>query len=93
MKAHSLQAYSLGLGEQFEEIKKRYKEANMLLGDITKVTPSSKTVGDLAQFMVQNKLSPQMVVDRADELAFPGSVLEYFMVSDFNPVSSSWRAG
>ena len=42
------------------------------------VTPSSKTVGDLAQFMVQNKLTPRAVEERADELSFPASVIEYF---------------
>jgi pyruvate carboxylase len=71
------QAYSLGLGNQFEAIKKAYREANLILGDIIKVTPSSKTVGDLAQFMVQNKLSGQDVLDRADELSFPKSVVEF----------------
>jgi len=71
------QAFSLGLGDQFEEIKKAYREANFLLGDIVKVTPSSKTVGDLAQFMVQNKLSAADVQARAEELSFPKSVVEY----------------
>jgi len=41
------------------------------------VTPSSKVVGDLAQFMVQNKLTREMVEDRAEELSFPQSVLEF----------------
>ncbi|XP_014676191.1 PREDICTED: pyruvate carboxylase, mitochondrial-like [Priapulus caudatus] len=72
------QAFSLGLGEQFEEVKKAYIDANHLLGDVIKVTPSSKIVGDLAQFMVQNKLSKQDVEDRADELSFPVSVIEFF---------------
>ncbi|XP_060530166.1 pyruvate carboxylase, mitochondrial isoform X2 [Cylas formicarius] len=71
------QAYSLGLGDFFEDVKKAYAEANILLGDIIKVTPSSKVVGDLAQFMVQNKLSPQDVLDRAEELSFPKSVVEF----------------
>jgi pyruvate carboxylase len=71
------QAFSLGLADQFEEVKKAYKEANMLLGDIIKVTPSSKIVGDLAQFMVQNKLTAEMVEDRAEDLSFPSSVIEY----------------
>jgi len=71
------QAYSLGLGDQFEEVKKAYREANFLLGDIIKVTPSSKTVGDLAQFMVQNKLSAADVTAKAEELSFPKSVVEY----------------
>uniref|UniRef100_A0AAR5NXW8 Pyruvate carboxylase n=1 Tax=Dendroctonus ponderosae TaxID=77166 RepID=A0AAR5NXW8_DENPD len=71
------QAYSLGLGDFFEDVKKAYAQANVLLGDIIKVTPSSKVVGDLAQFMVQNKLQPQDVLDRAEELSFPKSVVEY----------------
>lgn len=71
------QAYSLGLADQFEEVKKMYRVANKLLGDIVKVTPSSKIVGDLAQFMVQNKLTAEMVEDRAEELSFPSSVFQY----------------
>ena len=74
-----LQAFSLGLGDRFSEVKKVYRQANLLLGDITKVTPSSKVVGDLAQFMVTNKLTPEQVIDRAEELAFPTSVIDYFM--------------
>ena len=71
------QAYSLGLGDQFELVKARYKDANEILGDIVKVTPSSKVVGDLAQFMVQNHLSKEMVLEKASELSFPNSVVEY----------------
>lgn len=71
------QAAQLGLGSQWTETKKAYEHANDLLGDIVKVTPTSKVVGDLAQFMVSNKLSSQDVVDRAGELDFPGSVLEF----------------
>ncbi|XP_076240366.1 pyruvate carboxylase isoform X3 [Calliopsis andreniformis] len=71
------QAYSLGLGEFFEDVKKAYREANLLLGDIIKVTPSSKVVGDLAQFMVQNKLSSEDVLNKAEELSFPKSVVEF----------------
>lgn len=71
------QAYSLGLGDFFEDVKKAYAEANQLLGDIIKVTPSSKVVGDLAQFMVQNKLTVKDVQDKAEELSFPKSVVEF----------------
>jgi len=71
------QAFSLGLGEFFEDVKKAYREANLLLGDIIKVTPSSKVVGDLAQFMVQNKLTADDVLKRAEELSFPKSVVEF----------------
>jgi pyruvate carboxylase len=45
------------------------------------VTPSSKIVGDLAQFMVQNNLNRENLVDRADDLSFPKSVVDYFSVS------------
>ncbi|VBB72277.1 Putative pyruvate carboxylase [Podospora comata] len=71
------QASQLGLGSQWLETKKAYEQANELLGDIVKVTPTSKVVGDLAQFMVSNKLSPKDVIERAGELDFPGSVLEF----------------
>ncbi|PKX93031.1 putative pyruvate carboxylase [Aspergillus novofumigatus IBT 16806] len=64
------QASQLGLGQQWAETKKAYESANDLLGDIVKVTPTSKVVGDLAQFMVSNKLTPE-------DLDFPGSVLEF----------------
>lgn len=72
------QAQQLGLGSQWLETKKAYEEANDLLGDIVKVTPTSKVVGDLAQFMVSNKLTAEDVKRRAKELDFPGSVLEFF---------------
>ncbi|CAF0815355.1 unnamed protein product [Rotaria sordida] len=71
------QAFSLGLGSQFESVKRSYIEANQLLGDIIKVTPSSKVVGDLAQFMVQNNLTAKDVHERAEELSFPSSVVEF----------------
>ncbi|XP_023954156.1 pyruvate carboxylase, mitochondrial isoform X3 [Bicyclus anynana] len=72
------QAFSLGLGSQFEEVKRAYRDANLLLGDIIKVTPSSKVVGDFAQFMVQNKLTAADIEARAEELSFPKSVVEFF---------------
>ena len=72
------QASQLGLGTQWAQTKKAYEQANDLLGDIVKVTPTSKVVGDLAQFMVSNKLSYQDVLDKAEQLDFPGSVLEFF---------------
>uniref|UniRef100_A0A671PYW6 Pyruvate carboxylase, mitochondrial n=1 Tax=Sinocyclocheilus anshuiensis TaxID=1608454 RepID=A0A671PYW6_9TELE len=71
------QAHSMGLGNKFKEVKKAYAEANKLLGDLIKVTPSSKIVGDLAQFMVQNSLTQAEVEERADELSFPLSVVEF----------------
>lgn len=72
------QASQLGLGTQWAQTKKAYEEANDLLGDIVKVTPTSKVVGDLAQFMVSNKLSYDDVISKAKQLDFPGSVLEFF---------------
>lgn len=72
------QASQLGLGTQWAETKKAYEQANDLLGDIVKVTPTSKVVGDLAQFMVSNKFSYRDVQAKAKELDFPGSVLEFF---------------
>ncbi|KAL5320724.1 hypothetical protein ACEPPN_011534 [Leptodophora sp. 'Broadleaf-Isolate-01'] len=72
------QASQLGLGAQWAETKKAYEQANDLLGDIVKVTPTSKVVGDLAQFMVSNKLNFDDVQKKAGELDFPGSVLEFF---------------
>nr|XP_003230059.2 PREDICTED: pyruvate carboxylase, mitochondrial [Anolis carolinensis] len=71
------QAHSMGLGSKFKQVKKAYVEANKLLGDLIKVTPSSKIVGDLAQFMVQNNLSREEVEAQADELSFPVSVVEF----------------
>ncbi|KAI9205797.1 uncharacterized protein BJ171DRAFT_499624 [Polychytrium aggregatum] len=72
------QATQNGLGTQWDEIKKAYAVANRLCGDIVKVTPSSKVVGDFAQFMVSNKLTEQDIYDQAETLSFPKSVLEYF---------------
>lgn len=72
------QSKQLGLAGQWPAIKRAYATANRLLGDIIKVTPSSKVVGDFAQFIVQNKLTEQEVIDQAETLSFPKSVVEYF---------------
>ncbi len=72
------QAQQVGLGEKWAETKKAYIEANQLLGDIVKVTPTSKVVGDLAQFMVSNQLDAKEVRQRASNLDFPASVLDFF---------------
>jgi len=72
------QSTSLGLADDWSKVKVAYAAANRLLGDIVKVTPSSKVVGDLAQFMVTNKLDEQAVREQADTLSFPVSVVEYF---------------
>jgi pyruvate carboxylase len=72
------QVVSLGLGDRFNEVKEMYKTVNDMLGDLVKVTPSSKVVGDLAIFMVQNNLTPDNIVERGKALAFPDSVVSYF---------------
>jgi len=72
------QSTSLGLADQWSSVKKAYASANNLLGGIVKVTPSSKVVGDLAQFMVTNDLTEQQVREQADSLSFPSSVVEFF---------------
>ena len=72
------QVESLGLGDRFEEVKEMYKTVNDMLGDPVKVTPSSKVVGDLAIFMVQNDLTSENIVERGKALAFPDSVVSYF---------------
>lgn len=65
------------LADRWPAIKRAYAAANRLLGDIPKVTPSSKVCGDLAQFMITNDLSEEDVVEQAASLSFPSSVVEY----------------
>ena len=72
------QVASLGLGARFDEVKEMYKTVNDMLGDLVKVTPSSKVVGDLAIFMVQNDLTPENILEKGRTLAFPDSVVSYF---------------
>jgi len=72
------QAISLGLGEKMEEIKQAYADVNEMFGDIVKVTPSSKVVGDMALFMVSNNLSKEDVFAKGDSISFPTSVKSFF---------------
>jgi pyruvate carboxylase len=72
------QARSLGLEARWQEVCRMYAEVNKLFGDIVKVTPTSKVVGDMALFMVGNNLSPEDVATGDRELAFPESVVEFF---------------
>lgn len=72
------QVESLGLGSRFQEVKENYRVVNQMLGDIVKVTPSSKMVGDLAIFMTQNGLTPETIVEKGEGLAFPDSAVSYF---------------
>ncbi len=72
------QAESMGVGDRLPELKRMYATVNEMLGDIVKVTPSSKVVGDLALFMLTNELTPKDVMERGRELTFPESVIGYF---------------
>ncbi|NNC44385.1 MAG: pyruvate carboxylase, partial [Winogradskyella sp.] len=72
------QAEALGLGDRFNEVKKMYAEVNKMFGNLIKVTPSSKVVGDMAIFMVTNNLTPEDVMRRGKELSFPESVINFF---------------
>ncbi len=70
------QARALGLEERWHEVAQAYADANRLFGDIVKVTPSSKVVGDMALMMVSQGLSAEDVLDPAREVAFPDSVVD-----------------
>ncbi|MBP3312585.1 MAG: pyruvate carboxylase subunit B, partial [Butyricicoccus sp.] len=72
------QVTAVGLGAQFEAVREMYIVVNQMLGDIIKVTPSSKMVGDLAIFMVQNQLTPENILEKGEALTFPDSVVAYF---------------
>ena len=72
------QVNALGIGDRFEEVKSMYALVNELLGDLIKVTPSSKVVGDMAIFMVTNNLTPADILERGDELSFPESIISFF---------------
>ena len=69
------QAEALGIGDKFEQVKTNYKLVNELFGNIVKVTPSSKVVGDMAIFMTSNNLSPKQVLEQGQSLSFPESVI------------------
>ncbi|WP_299213607.1 pyruvate carboxylase [uncultured Aquimarina sp.] len=72
------QAQGLGLADRFHEITKMYGEVNTLFGDIVKVTPSSKVVGDMAQYLVSNNLTIEDVKERGETISFPQSVVNLF---------------
>ncbi|WP_417858116.1 pyruvate carboxylase [Xanthomarina gelatinilytica] len=72
------QAQALGLEDRFHEITAMYADVNQLFGDIVKVTPSSKVVGDMAQYLVSNNLTVQDVLERGDTISFPQSVVSFF---------------
>ncbi|HZG11886.1 MAG TPA: pyruvate carboxylase [Kurthia gibsonii] len=72
------QAKGVGLGDRWDEVKKMYSDVNLLFGDVVKVTPSSKVVGDMALFMVQNDLTDENVIEKGQTIDFPDSVIEFF---------------
>lgn len=72
------QAKAVGLGDRWDEVKKMYSRVNLLFGDIVKVTPSSKVVGDMALFMVQNELDEENILTKGQTIDFPDSVVEFF---------------
>lgn len=72
------QVESFGLGHRFNDVKKMFKEVNLMFGDIVKVTPSSKAVGDMAIFMVQNDLTKENIYTEGKSLSYPDTVVNYF---------------
>lgn len=72
------QASSLGIGRRWHEVARAYADVNAAFGDIVKVTPSSKVVGDMALMMVTSDISIAQVLDPDSEIAFPDSVVAFF---------------
>ncbi len=70
------QAKAVGLASRWPDICRMYAQCNQMLGDIVKVTPSSKAVGDMALFMISNQLTPEDVLSSKRELAFPESIVD-----------------
>ena len=83
------QARALGLDTRWHEVARAYRSANDLFGDIVKVTPSSKVVGDMALMMVAQDLTPDDVLDPTREIAFPASVVE-MMHGDLGQPPGGW---
>ncbi len=73
------QARSLGITrDKWGNVAKMYAEVNKMFGDIIKVTPSSKVVGDMALYMITNDLTPEDVLNPDKDISFPSSVVEFF---------------
>ncbi|HYG78315.1 MAG TPA: pyruvate carboxylase [Planctomycetota bacterium] len=72
------QAQSMGMEARWEEIKHTYRAVNFLFGDIVKVTPSSKIVGDMALYLVSNNLKAEDVLEKGKHISFPESVVQFF---------------
>ena len=86
------QARSLGLETRWHDVARAYRAANDLFGDIVKVTPSSKVVGDMALMMVANDLTAAAVTDPAVPISFPASVIE-MLRGDLGQPPGGWPAG
>ena len=85
------QARSMGLEERWHEVAQTYADVNRMFGDIVKVTPSSKVVGDMALMMVAQGLSPADVLDPGREVAFPDSVVD-MMRGNLGQPPGGWPA-
>ena len=86
------QARSLGLEDRWHEVAQAYADANAMFGDIVKVTPSSKVVGDMALMMVAQGLSRAEVEDPGHEVAFPESVVD-MLRGNLGQPPGGWPAG
>lgn len=86
------QARSLGLEERWHEVAQAYADANQMFGDIVKVTPSSKVVGDMALMMVSQNLTRAQVEDPAIDVAFPDSVVD-MLKGNLGQPHGGWPAG
>ena len=86
------QARSLGLEERWHEVAQTYADVNQMFGDIVKVTPSSKVVGDMALMMVSQNLTRAQVEDPAIDLAFPDSVVD-MMMGNLGQPPGGWPHG
>ena len=86
------QAHSLGIAHRWPEVANRYAEVNELFGDIVKVTPTSKVVGDMALAMISGGLSAADVLDPNKEMAFPESVVSFFRGELGQPVGGFPKA-
>ncbi|NQZ56696.1 MAG: pyruvate carboxylase, partial [Lentisphaeraceae bacterium] len=72
------QAHSMGLAPRWHEVTQTYADVNQIFGDIVKVTPSSKVVGDLTLFLVTNDLKARDITEGEREISFPNSVVDFF---------------
>lgn len=86
------QAKGVGLGDKWPEVCRMYAKVNTMFGDVIKVTPSSKVVGDMTLFMVQNKLTEEDIYERGETMDFPKSVVDFFDASSASPTAASPRS-